>query len=179
MKYRTTYISPIGTIYLESNGIDLTTLSFQEQNSMIEAETNCDLPIFQETMEWLNLYFSGKNPSFIPKYKIEGVTSFQLDVIKEMVQIPYGKTITYGAIASIIAKKRGIQRMSAQAVGGAVGRNPIGIIIPCHRVVGRNGNLTGYNGGLNKKVELLQIEGNDMSQYFFSKKGDSNGKTKM
>lgn len=114
--------------------------------------------VFDCTERWLDSYFSGHNPDFTPPICLKG-TSFQEDVWEILKRIPYGKVISYGEIARQIAEKRGLKRMSAQAVGGAVGRNPIAIIIPCHRVVGSNGSLTGYAGGLDKKTELLKIEG--------------------
>lgn len=106
--------------------------------------------IFDEVTRWLDIYFSGKNPDFIPKYKIQNLTPFRKLVIDSMIKIPYGETITYNDIAKTIARKKGIKKMSAQAVGGTVGWNPICIIIPCHRVVGSNDNLTGYGGGIQK-----------------------------
>ena len=117
-----------------------------------------DLLIFKETSKWLDIYFNGNVPDFTPKYKIENLTPFRKDVIDIMNEIPFGKTLTYNDIAKTIAKKRGIERMSSQAVGGAVGWNPICIIIPCHRVVGTNGSLTGYGGGIKNKVALLTLE---------------------
>ena len=106
---------------------------------------------------WLDLYFSGQKPDFLPPLYSEG-TAFQKSVWEILLQIPYGKTISYGEIAHQLAEKRGIPRMSAQAVGGAIGRNPIAIIIPCHRVEGADGSLTGYAGGIDKKVKLLELE---------------------
>lgn len=129
------------------------------------------MPIFDKTSKWLDIYFSGENPDFIPEYKIENLTPFRKQVIDIMNKIPYGKTTTYNDIAKEIAKSRGIKKMSAQAVGGAVGWNPICIIIPCHRVVGTNGLLVGYGGGINNKIKLLEIEKNDMSKYTVPKKG--------
>lgn len=114
--------------------------------------------IFQETIRWLNLYFSGKEPDFTPKYRVPGATEFRTKIIDEMNQIPYGETITYGEIGKNIAKKLGKDKMSAQAVGGAVGWNPICILIPCHRVMGAQGKLTGYGGGLENKIALLALE---------------------
>ncbi len=115
------------------------------------------LPIFDETKNWLDIYFSGKNPDFTPKLKLEG-SDFQLTVWNILKEIPYGQTTTYGKIAQKIALQKEINKVSAQAVGGAVGRNPISIIIPCHRVIGHNGNLTGYAGGLEIKKLLLDNE---------------------
>ena len=106
---------------------------------------------------WLDLYFGGQKPDFLPPLHPEG-TAFQKSVWDILLEIPYGKTISYGEIAGHIALKQGISRMSAQAVGGAVGRNPISIIIPCHRVVGADVSLTGYAGGLDRKIKLLELE---------------------
>ena len=127
--------------------------------------------IFKETCKWLDIYFSGKNPDFIPKYKLKNSTPFRGEVTEVMKSIPYGSTISYHDIAKIIASNRGLKRMSSQAVGGAVGWNPICIIIPCHRVVGTNGSLTGYGGGIKNKIALLTLEQNDMNKFFVPKKG--------
>lgn len=174
MTYKKTYHSPLGLIYMSSDGEYLTGLWFSCSRDALKHEQieyqEQDLSIFQETEKWLDLYFAGIEPSFTPKYKIEG-TEFQKEVSQIMMQIPYGKTVTYQDIAREIAKKRGIAKMSSQAVGGAVGWNPICIIIPCHRVVGTNGSLTGYGGGIQNKVKLLEIEGLDMSQFSIPKKG--------
>lgn len=129
------------------------------------------MPIFDKTIKWLDIYFSGQEPDFTPEYKIEKLTPFRKQVIDIMNKIPYGKTITYNDIAKEIAKSKGIEKMSAQAVGGAVGWNPICIIIPCHRVVGTNGSLVGYSGGINNKIKLLEIEKNDMNKFTVPKKG--------
>ena len=128
------------------------------------------LPVFDETIKWLDIYFGGKEPNFTPKISITG-TPFKKAVAKIMLTIPYGKTMTYGEIAQKIAKQKGIEKMSAQAVGGAVGHNSILIIIPCHRVVGTNGSLTGYAGGIDRKIELLKLEKADMTNLFIPKKG--------
>lgn len=116
-------------------------------------------PILKETSHWLDIYFSGHQPDFNPDYKIENLTPFQEEVIEILTKIPFGKTISYGEIASKIAHNRNIPNMSAQAVGNAVGWNPICIIIPCHRVIGSNGNLIGYGGGIQNKEALLRLEG--------------------
>lgn len=129
------------------------------------------MPVFDKTSKWLDIYFSGQEPDFTPEYKIENLTPFRKQVIDIMNKIPYGKTITYNDIAKEIAKSKGIEKMSAQAVGGAVGWNPICIIIPCHRVVGTNGSLVGYGGGINNKIKLLEIEKNDMNKFTVPKKG--------
>ena len=128
------------------------------------------MPVFDKTSKWLDIYFSGQEPDFTPEYKIENLTPFRKQVIDIMNKIPYGKTITYNDIAKEIAKSKGIEKMSAQAVGGAVGWNPICIIIPCHRVVGTNGSLVGYGGGINNKIKLLEIEKNDMNKFTVPKK---------
>lgn len=117
------------------------------------------LPVFRETCRWLDLYFSGLRPDFTPPCRIKDLTPFRQDVQEEMLAIPYGGTATYGEIASRIAEKRGVRRMSAQAVGGAVGWNPICIIVPCHRVIGAGKRLVGYGGGIQNKIALLALEG--------------------
>ena len=155
-------------ILMSSDGEYLTGLWFMgskdESKHVFKHKEKC-LPIFEKTIEWLDSYFNGKIPNFIPKYKISGFTSFRKEVSDIMKTIPYGKTITYNDIAKAIAKKRHIKKMSAQAVGGAVGWNPICIIIPCHRVIGANGNLTGYGGGMKNKIALLKHENNDMKKF--------------
>lgn len=171
-KYQTT--NEFSNILMTSDGEYLTGLWFEGTKDSKKHETNCEekaLKIFEETSKWLDIYFSGKNPKFTPKYKIENLTPFRQEVIDIMKSIDYGSTVTYNDIAKIIAKNRGIKRMSSQAVGGAVGWNPICIIIPCHRVVGANGNLTGYGGGINNKINLLKLENNDMTKYFIPKSG--------
>lgn len=118
-----------------------------------------------DTVRWLDLYFSGKDPGFTPAYRIHGLTDFRNDVSQLMLEIPLGQLSTYGELARKLAERRGLDKMSARAVGGAVGWNPICIIIPCHRVIGSSGSLTGYGGGIGNKVNLLRLEGHDMSQY--------------
>ena len=145
MIYNWKYKTPkeYSNIIMNSDGESLIGLFFEDSKDSSKHEVNCKeekLPIFEETCKWLDIYFSGKEPDFTPKYKVK-----------------------------IIAKRHGIKRMSAQAVGGAVGWNPICIIIPCHRVVGVNGALTGYGGGIKNKVSLLKNEGNDISKYFLPK----------
>ena len=126
--------------------------------------------ILKQTREWLDIYFGGSEPGFTPPLKVKE-SDFRQAVCEIMLQIPYGQTMTYGEIAAIIAEQKGIPRMSAQAVGGAVGHNPISIIIPCHRVVGTNGSLTGYGGGIQRKGALLELEKGDMAQFFVPEKG--------
>ena len=176
MIYKWTYQTPDGfdDLLMNSDGTYLTGLWFESSRDASKHKYNYEekeLPIFNQTTKWLDIYFSGKNPDFIPEYKIENITPFRQQVIDIMNKIPYGKTITYNDIAKEIAKNQGIEKMSAQAVGGAVGWNPICIIIPCHRVVGTNGSLTGYGGGIENKIGLLEIEKVDMSKFSVPTKG--------
>ena len=157
------YKTPDGfsDLLLNSDGEYLTGLWFEgsaDGSKHTSFGEEKELPVFRETCQWLDFYFAGKNPDFTPRYKINGLTPFRQEVIEIMKTIPYGETITYGEIAAIIDKKRGLTRMSAQAVGGAVGWNPICIIIPCQRVMGANGSLTGYGGGIANKIALLAHE---------------------
>ncbi len=124
---------------------------------------HCETNYFDQAKKWLDIYFSGHDPGFFPQIHMVG-SDFRNRVGEIMCEIPYGKTVTYGWIAEKIAKERGLDRMSAQAVGGAVGHNPICIIVPCHRVIGANNSLTGYGGGIQRKKALLELEGNDMSR---------------
>lgn len=142
------YESPIGIITLVSDGFSLTELQFGESRDLKEQH---DLLIFSETRRWLDLYFSGEKPDFMPPLKAHG-TPFQQKVWQELLSIPYGQTTTYGAIAQRLGCR------SAQAVGQAIHRNPIAIIIPCHRVIGSDGSLTGYASGLDIKEKLLKLE---------------------
>lgn len=175
MNYKCIYKTPknFSNIIIISDGEYLTELQFEDSTTLYcdinyLEETNLD--IFKETRKWLDIYFSGEIPNFSPKYKIENLTSFRKEVINIVSSIEWGKTLTYNEISNMIAKKRGIKKMSSQAVGGAVGWNPICIIIPCHRVVGKNGNLTGYSGGIENKISLLKLEKNDMSKFYYLKK---------
>lgn len=168
------YHSPLGGITISSNGSEITGLWFDGQkyfgNTLPKYYEEKMLPIFGETKRWLDIYFSGKAPEFTPPLKME-TTSFRKAVWEIMLTIPFGQTMTYGEIADCIAKQNGYAKMSAQAVGGAVGHNSISLIIPCHRVVGANGNLTGYAGGIERKVKLLTLEKADMTALFVPKSG--------
>ena len=161
MIYTYHYTSPLGSITLASDGKSLTGLWFDEQkyfpHKLISESIETELPIFKQTVKWLDIYFSGRIPDFTPPISLN-TTPFRKAVYDILLTIPYGQTMTYGEIANIIAEQNGLERMSAQAVGCAVGRNPISIIIPCHRVVGADGSLTGYAGGLDRKIELLKLE---------------------
>ena len=163
MLFKRRYITPEGfdDLIMISDGKKLTGLIFAGsehacKTSLPQDETS--LSIFDNTWEWLDEYFGGKIPSFTPEFDISSLTPFQQRVAALTLEIPYGKTATYGEIADIIAAERGITKMSSRAVGGAVGKNPICIIIPCHRVLGANGALTGYGGGISNKIALLNIE---------------------
>ncbi len=161
MIYTYHYTSPLGIITLAGNGESLTGLWFDEQkyfpHKLISESLESEMPIFTQTCNWLDIYFSGRIPDFTPPISLN-TTPFRKAVYDILLTVSYGQTMTYGEIASIIAKQNGVERMSSQAVGGAVGHNPISIIIPCHRVVGADGSLTGYAGGLDKKIELLKLE---------------------
>lgn len=167
------YDSPLGELVMSSDGSALIGLGLASQQAAGAAIAGSrpqekTLPIFQETGRWLDAYFRGRAPSFTPKLKLSG-SDFQKRVCEIMLTIPYGKTITYGEIAAQIACERGIPRMSAQAVGGAVGANPILLIVPCHRVIGAGGNLTGYGAGMERKIQLLTLEKVDMTNLFVPK----------
>jgi methylated-DNA-[protein]-cysteine S-methyltransferase len=174
MNYTFEYNSPIGLLTIESDGESITGLWIKGQKyfaATLEAETSAmDLPIFERVKEWLITYFSGKNPAFTPLLEPKG-SPFRQAVWNILREIPYGEVITYGDIAKMIAKQSGKEKMSAQAAGGAVGHNPISIIIPCHRVVGADGNLTGYAGGIKTKIKLLTLEQADMSKLYTPRKG--------
>lgn len=169
MIYTTHYLSPLGDLLLASRDHALIGLWIEGQKHYLgqlkdDLKDNDDLEIFHQTKDWLNRYFCGESPSPY-ELKLAPIGSdFRQRVWEILCEIPYGHTITYKDIAMMIAKERGIPKMSAQAVGGAVGHNPISIIIPCHRVVGSSGSLTGYAGGIDKKVKLLKHENVDMSQ---------------
>lgn len=174
MQYTSHYQSPVGNILLAADEIGLTGLWFEGQKYFAlyldKEHEEKELPIFKQTKRWLDVYFSGKEPDFSVPLHFTG-TDFQNEVWEILYSIPYGTTMTYGEIAKQIAAKRGLKRMSAQAIGGAVGHNEISIIVPCHRVVGSNGSLTGYAGGLDKKIWLLTLEKVDMQSFFVPKKG--------
>lgn len=161
MQYISHYSSPIGEILLAADDIGLTGLWFEGQKyfalSLDEEHEEREIPLFEKVKHWLDVYFSGKEPDFSIPLHAAG-TVFQKEVWEILCSIPYGQTMTYGQIANQLAAKKGLPHMSAQAVGGAVGRNRISIIVPCHRVVGADGSLTGYAGGIDKKEKLLALE---------------------
>ena len=161
MNYIWHYDSPLGGITLGSDGEALIGLWFDGQkyfaDTMDGTVEEKYVPVFAEACRWLDIYFSRRQPDFTPPIRMK-TTPFRKAVWEIMLTIPYGKTMTYGEIAANIAKQKGIRQMSAQAVGGAVGHNSISLIIPCHRVVGSDGSLTGYAGGIDKKAKLLEME---------------------
>ena len=175
MIYTSLYASPVGCILLAANDNSLVGLWIDKQKYYYNLKDECiqnnNHPILVQTKEWLTRYFNKEKPKINElKLSLNG-TDFQKKVWKILVGIPYGKTITYKDIAKQIIKETKVKNMSSQAIGNAVGHNPISIIIPCHRVVGTNGSLTGYAGGINIKKYLLKHENVEMSGLFLPKKG--------
>ena len=174
MIYTSKYESPLGTITLACDEQALVGLWFNGQkyfgSTLPRNAAPGEHPLFGEARRWLDIYFSGRQPDFLPPLRYDS-TPFRRVICDIMLAIPYGSTMTYGTIAAEAAKRQGVDRMSAQAVGGAVGHNPISLMIPCHRVVGANGSLTGYGGGIRRKARLLELEGIDMNAFFVPKKG--------
>ena len=185
--YTSQYDSPLGTITVACDDEAIIGLWFNGQrhfgnvlpseivelgeNELRTLKVGCKAnTLLEEARRWLDVYFSGQEPDFLPPLRYDS-TPFRKAVCDIMLTIPYGKTMTYGDIADLIAGERGIEKMSAQAVGGAVGHNPISLMIPCHRVVGTNGSLTGYGGGIDRKVKILELENADMTNLFIPKKG--------
>lgn len=175
MIYFSNYSSPIGQLMLASDGENLVGLWVEGQKyfggktkeNFVEKQ---NLKIFFETKKWLDEYFLGKNPGIKSLSLAPKGSDFQRKIWEFLREVPYGKTTTYKEIAKKVAAWMKRERMSGQAVGGAIGRNPISIIIPCHRIVGADGNLTGYASGLKNKVQLLKLEGVDTSSFFVPKK---------
>ena len=169
MDYLNGYASPLGGITLASDGDALTGLWFDGQKHFAETLSGeapeKELPVFDTAKRWLDVYFKCVSPDFTPPLNLRG-SGFRKAVWDILLTIPFGQTMTYGEIA-----KKFSARMSAQAVGNAVGHNPVSIIVPCHRVVGANGSLTGYAGGLDKKIKLLELEKADLSGFFVPKRG--------
>lgn len=166
MQYISHYTSPLGDILLAGNPTCITGLWFQGQKYYakgLKADApEQELPIFSEAKNWLDKYFSDQKPGPMPPLCPKG-TEFQKAVWALLLNIPYGKTTTYGELAKQLAQERALPHMSAQAVGGAVGRNPIALLIPCHRVVGADGSLTGYAGGIERKAWLLKLENGEFN----------------
>ena len=174
MTYIQHYSSPLGSILLAADEIGLTGSWFDGEkyfaDNLPAEHAERQTPILAEAARWLDIYFTGKEPGFTPPLHPIG-SPFRQAVWEILLQIPYGQTTTYGEIARQLAEKQGREKMSSQAVGGAVGHNEISVIIPCHRVVGTSGSLTGYAGGIDKKVKLLELERADMRGFFIPKKG--------
>ena len=168
------YDSPLGGILLAADEIGLRGLWFDGQKyfaqGLPEKCVEGDAPALSEAKRWLDIYFTGEEPDFLPPLHPIG-SAFRQEVWQLLLEIPYGQTTTYGALARRLAERRGLRHMSAQAVGGAVGHNEISILIPCHRVVGTSGSLTGYAGGIDKKLSLLRLEQADLSGFFVPTKG--------
>ena len=174
MNYTCSIDSPVGMLTIASDGTSIIGLWIEGQkyfaDTLEESSAQPDLPVFENTKEWLTCYFSGRKPAITPPLAPKG-SSFRQAVWSILCEIPYGQVRTYGDIANQLARQTGKGHMSAQAVGGAVGHNPISLIIPCHRVVGADGSLTGYAGGIHKKERLLQLEGIEMKQFYIPTKG--------
>ncbi len=176
MLYTMYYHSPIGELLLAEKagalaGVWMEGQKYFPQSLHMEMEEKEDSKILNETKEWLDRYFRGERPRIDELLLAPLGSGFRREVWKILCEIPYGEVTTYGEISRKIAENRGIGRMSAQAVGGAVGHNPISIIIPCHRVVGADGSLTGYAGGIQRKIRLLELEGADMEKLYVPRKG--------
>ena len=173
MDYLDTFASPVGPLTVASDGDALVGLWLEGQkyfeSTLGASEQRPDLPVLAEARAWLDRYFAGEEPGPIPAVRPRG-TAFRQRVWTMLADIPYGKLTTYGELAQRIAEQTG-SRASARAVGGAVGHNPISIILPCHRVVGSGGSLTGYAGGLQKKIALLKLEGVDLAGLTVPTKG--------
>ena len=179
MIYTTDYMSSLGQILLAADEIGLVGVWLEGQKYFADFLKGKHLQIekketeiLRDTVHWLDVYFSGKEPDFLPALHPVG-SEFRQTVWRILLEIPYGQTVTYGEIARKISTDTGRKNMSAQAVGGAVGHNPISILIPCHRVVGSNGSLTGHAGGINKKIQLLTLEHADMSKLYVPAKNTS------
>ncbi len=174
MQFTKKYISPIGRMLIACDDEGLTGLWFYGQKYFalgIDYETEeFDAQPIKDAVRWLDVYFSGKEPDFTPPLHMIG-SPFQMIVWSLLLEIPYGQTMTYGQLSKLTAEKKGVESMSSQAVGGAVGHNKISIIVPCHRVLGSYGNLTGYAGGLDRTISLLEIEGEKTKNLIRPKKG--------
>ena len=176
MYYKTTYLSPVGLLTIACDSENLVGLWIEGQKyfgQSVPADLiiKDDIPIFIQTKNWLDRYFEGKKPAISELPLAPAGSAFRQTVWNVLCEIPYGEVITYSHIAKIVAAKMQKEHMSCQAVGGAVGHNPISIIIPCHRVVGANGSLTGYAGGIDAKAKLLRLEGVDLTRLFVPKRG--------
>lgn len=172
MHYTSLYQSPVGEILLAADDIDVVGIWFKDEKyyayCLDKENEPKETPVIIELKKWLDIYFQGKEPDFVPPVHMIG-TPFQIEVWNILREIPYGTTTTYKETAEKIAKRRGLERMSAQAVGTAVGKNSVSLIVPCHRVVGTNNSLAGYAGGIDKKIALLKLEGAFKDEFFVPK----------
>lgn len=170
------YPSKLGRLLLASDGTAITGLWLEGQKyygaTLLKEHVEEPLPVFEKAKQWLDIYFSGVNPDFVLPLQPKGSPFRQL-VWNILCEIPYGRVMTYGQIAKVAARELGKEHMSAQAVGGAVGHNPISVLIPCHRAVGTGGSLTGYAGGIDKKIRLLELEGVEMKGLYCPRKGNA------
>lgn len=165
MKYYCRYFSSTFSILLFSDDECLLELKLNADPSSDVME-NQNLEVFQKTRKWLDDYFQGQKPNIKIPLKMQG-TDFQKEVWNILLEIPYGQVVTYGYLANLIARKRNIPKMSSQAIGNALHQNPIPIIVPCHRVIGKNKNLVGYGLGMDLKIKMLKLEGMDLQGYYF------------
>ena len=174
MIYTASYASPLGGIVLAADELGLTGLWFTGAKyfgaGLPASAAKAETPILAETRRWLDSYFAGQCPAVLPPLHPSG-SPFRRAVWSILLTVPYGETTTYGAIARQLAVQRGLAQLSAQAVGGAVGRNPVSLIVPCHRAVGANGSLAGYAGGVERKLRLLQMERADTEKLFLPRRG--------
>ncbi len=172
MSFINRYNSPLGEMIMLSDGQNLTNLHFVGDkfypDALAQQAQSADLPVFEKSAKWLDIYFSGRDPGALPPISLQG-SPFRQQIWQLLLQIPYGSLTAYKDLAQKIAAQRGLEVMSAQAVGGAVGHNPVCIMVPCHRVVGSNGSLTGYAGGLWRKEKLLQLERISVKNLFVSR----------
>ena len=171
MIYTANYDSPMGEILLASKEGALIGLWFTDQKYFLGSlkepmEQKSDEPVLHDVQNWLDRYFAGEKPDISELHLAPEGSAFRSAIWDILCQIPYGETMTYGEISKQVAAQFGKEHMSAQAVGGAVGHNPISVIIPCHRVVGASGSLTGYAGGINRKIRLLAHEGVNVNNFF-------------
>ncbi len=172
MHYTSVYQSPVGEILLAADDVGVVGIWFKDEKyfacCLDEENEPRETDIIKDVKRWLDIYFEGKEPTFTPPLHMIG-TPFQIEVWNILREIPYGETTTYKDIARKMARNRGIERMSAQAVGTAVGKNSINLIVPCHRVIGTNNSLAGYAGGIDKKITFLKLEGSYKDEYFVPK----------
>ena len=171
MFYKTSYSSIVGELILVSDGVNLIEINILNQKYfdykiIDKAVSKSDLKVFVDVKLWLDKYFAGENPKLNTLPILLSCSDFKKSVLEIVAQIPYGQTYSYGDIAQKLSSKFNKTKMSAQAVGNAIGHNPFLILIPCHRVVGKNGKLTGYAGGIENKIKLLQLEGVDTSNFY-------------